>query len=79
MKALNIYKFILTLVITCDKANKINWYDDKQNLIATNFNFGERFVTKFSVKNLNCPYITFKLTGEFGEKNSKKFVPNKYD
>lgn len=42
-----------TISITCDKTNKINWYDDKQNLIATKFNFGEKFVTKFSVKNLH--------------------------
>lgn len=34
---------------------------------------------KFSVKNLNCTYITFKLTGEFGEKISKKFALSKYD
>lgn len=55
-----------TISITCDKTNKINWYDSKQNLIATKFNFGEEFVTKFSVKNSHFPYITFKLTGEFG-------------
>lgn len=67
-----------TISITCDKTNKINWYDNKQNLIATKFNFGEKFVTKYSVKNLHFPYITFKLTGEFGEKISKKFVLSKY-
>lgn len=68
-----------TISITCDKTNKINWYDNKQNLIATKFNFGEKFVTKYSVKNLHFPYIAFKLTGEFGEKISKKFVLSKYD
>ena len=68
-----------TISITCDKTNKINWYDNKQNLIATKFNFGEKFVTKYSVKNLHFPYITFKLTREFGEKISKKFVLSKYD
>ena len=43
------------------------------NLIETKFNFSEKFITKFSVKNLNCAYITFKLIGEYGEKVSKKF------
>lgn len=68
-----------TISITCDKTNKINWYDDKQNLIGTKFNFSEKFVTKFSVKNLHLPYITFKLTGEFGKKISKKFILIKCD
>ena len=36
-------------------------------------NFSEKFITKFSVKNLDLPYITFKLTGDYGEKISKKF------
>ncbi len=68
-----------TISIICDNTNKIDWYDDKQNLIDTKFNFSEKFVTKFSVKNLLFPYITFKLTGEFGEKISKKFKLIKLD
>ena len=43
------------------------------NLIDTKFNFSEKFITKFSVENLDLPYITFKLTGDYGEKISKKF------
>ena len=62
-----------TISITCDKTNKIDWYDDKRNLINTKFNFSEKFITKFSVKNLYCSHITFKLTGEYGEEVSKKF------
>ena len=42
------------------------------NLIDTKFNFSEKLITKFSVKNLNCSYIRFKLIGEYGEKVSKK-------
>lgn len=59
-----------TISISCDKANKIEWYDDKQNLIDTKFNFSEKFITKFSVKNLTSRYIIFKITGEYGEKIS---------
>lgn len=62
-----------TISITCDKTNKIEWYDDRQNLIDTKFNFSEKFTTKFSVKNLHLHYITFKLVGDYGEKVSKKF------
>lgn len=65
------YQGIISII--CDKTNRIEWYDDKQNLIDTKFNFGEIFATKFSVKNLHIPYITFGLFGEFGEKYSKKF------
>ncbi len=75
--SVNNYEGIIS--ITCDKTNKIIWYDNKQNLIATKFNFGEKFVTKFSVANLKFPYITFKLIGEFGYKNSKKFYLNEYN
>lgn len=73
---ININNYEGTISITCDKTSKIDWYDDKQNLISTKFNFSERFVTKFSVKNLYCSYIIFKLTGEYGEKFSKKFNLN---
>ena len=62
-----------TITITCDKTNKIEWYDDKMNLIELKFNFSERFITKFSVKNLHFANINFKLIGEYGEKVSKKF------
>jgi len=62
-----------TITITCDKTNKIEWYDDKMNLIDTKFNFSEKFITKFSVKNLHFANINFKLIGEYGEKTSKKF------
>lgn len=62
-----------TISIACDKTNKIEWYDNKSNLLDTKFNFGERFYTKFSVKDLHCSYVTFKLTGDYGSKLSKKF------
>lgn len=62
-----------TININCDKTNKIEWYDNELNLLDEKFNFGENFITKFSVKNLYFPYITFKLLGKYGEKISKKF------
>ncbi len=62
-----------TISITCDKTNKIEWYDDELNLLETKFNFSEKFNTRFSVKNSHCSYLMFKLTGEYGEKISKKF------
>ena len=68
---INNYEGVIS--ITCDKTNKIEWYDDKFNLIETKFNFSESFSTKYSVKNLHCSYVTFKLIGEFGEKFSKRF------
>ena len=75
---ININNYEGTISISCDKTNKIEWYDDKMNIIDTKFNFSEKFITKFSVKNLDLPYIIFKLTGEYGEKISKKFNLNKY-
>lgn len=76
---ININNYQGTITIACDKTNKIEWYDDKMNLIDTKFNFSEKLITKFSVKNLNCSYIRFKLIGEYGEKVSKNFkltLPN---
>lgn len=70
---ININNYEGTITIICDKTNKIEWFDNKLNLIDTKFNFSEKFITKFSVKNLDLPYITFKLTGDYGEKISKKF------
>lgn len=71
-----------TITITCDKTNKIEWYDNQLNLLDTKFNFSEKLVSKFAVKNLYCPYVTFKLNGEYGEKTSKKLKltsPNCFD
>lgn len=70
---ININNYEGTISVSCDKTNKITWYDDEQNVIDTKFNFGEKFVTKFSVKNLHFKYINFKLIGDFGEKISRKF------
>ena len=70
---ININNYEGTITIICDKTNKIEWFDNKLNLIDTKFNFSEKFITKFSVKNLDLPYITFKLTGDYGEKVSKRF------
>ena len=33
-----------TITIICDKTNKIEWYDNKLNLIDTKFNFSEKFL-----------------------------------
>lgn len=62
-----------TIAVTCDKTNKIEWFDENLNLLDTKYNFGEKFFTSFSVKDLRCLCLTFKLTGEHGEKVSKKF------
>ena len=70
---ININNYEGTISVACDKTNKIEWYDDKMNLIDTKYNFSEKFITKFSVKNLICKYIIFKITGEYGEKISKRF------
>ncbi|MGN1212654.1 MAG: hypothetical protein ACI4TZ_01310 [Christensenellales bacterium] len=70
---INIDNYAGTISISCDKTNKIEWYDDKFNLLATKFCFSEKFIAEFSVKNLRISYITFKLTGEYGEKVSRKF------
>ncbi len=70
---ININNYEGTISITCDKTNKIEWYDDKLNLLETKFNFGEKFFTSFSVKNLCCSYLAFKLIGEYGKKVSKRF------
>lgn len=69
----NINNYQGTISITCDKTNKIEWFDDNSNLLDTKYNFGEKFYTSFSVKDLSCSNLTFKLTGEYGEKVSKKF------
>lgn len=70
---ININNYEGTISIICDKTNKIEWFDENLNLLDTKYNFGGRFYTSFSVKNLCCTFITFKLIGEYGEKVSKKF------
>lgn len=68
----NIDNYQGTISITCDKTNKIEWFDENKNLLDTKYNFGEKFNTNFSVKDLRCSYLKFKLTGLYGEKVSKK-------
>ena len=68
----NIDNYQGTISITCDKTNKIEWFDENNNLLNTKYNFGEKFNTNFSVKDLSL-CLKFKLTGEYGEKVSKKF------
>lgn len=75
---ININNYNGTISVVCDKTNKIEWYDDKSNLIDTRYNFSEKFTTNFSVKNLYYQYITFKLFNEYGKKISKKFYLIKY-
>lgn len=70
---ININNYQGVISVECDKTNKIEWFDDKKCLLATNFNFSEKFLSKFSVKDLYCPFISFKLTGDYGEKISRKF------
>ena len=69
----NIDNYQGTISITCDKTNKIEWFDENNNLLNTKYNFGEKFNTNFSVKDLRCLCLKFKLAGEYGEKVSKKF------
>ena len=70
---ININNYQGTISVTCDKTNKIEWFDDKLNLLDTKYNFGKKFYTSISVKDLRCSYLKFKLTGEYGEKVTKKF------
>lgn len=70
---ININNYEGTISVTCDKTNKIEWYDENFNLLDTKYNFGEKLYTNFSVKDLKCMYLKFKLTGMYGEKFSKKF------
>lgn len=70
---ININNYQGTISVTCDKTNKIEWFDENKNLLDTKYNFGENFNTNFSVKDLRCLYLKFKLIGEYGEKVSKKF------
>lgn len=76
---INVNNYEGTISIKCDKTNRIDWYDDKHNIIETKFNFSKIFFTKFAVNNLCSSYITFKLTGEYGEKFSKIFYLNKIE
>ena len=76
---ININNYEGIISITCDKTNKIEWFDDKLDLISTKYNFGEKFFTNFSVKDLNSKYVIFKLTGKYGEKISKKFELLEYE
>lgn len=66
------------ITIKCDRTNKIEWFDDKGNKLETKFNFSENFTTKFSVKNLKCSFVYFKLTNGIGTKSSKKFLLSEY-
>lgn len=70
---ININNYEGTISVTCDKTNKIEWFDENKNLLDVKYNFGEKLYTSFSVKDLRRLYLKFKLTGEYGEKVSKKF------
>lgn len=70
---ININNYQGTISVTCDKTHKIEWFDENKNLLDVKYNFGKKFYTSISVKDLRCLYLKFKLTGEYGEKVSKKF------
>jgi len=61
-----------TITLVCDRTNKVEWICD--NVIKTKFNFGRKFITTFSVEDLNFPNIYFKLIGDGGETESKLFM-----
>lgn len=61
-----------SITIKCDKTNKIIWYNEN-GLIKTKYNFGRNFTNTFSINGLDCKNVYFKLTGEFGETQSKQF------
>lgn len=67
-----------TIKVVCDRTNKIEWYDDKNNRIQTKYNFAEKLNNVFSVKSLYYPFIMFKLIGPLGKMNSKKFKLEEY-
>ena len=71
------YKGIIN--VSCDKTNRIDWYDDKNNIINTQFNFAEKFNIKFYVRDLHYDYVIFKLIGDYGERISKQFILTDYD
>lgn len=70
---ININNYEGSITVTCDKTNKIIWYNDKSAEIQFNYAFGEKLISKFSVVDLHCHFVSFKLIGEYGEKISKKF------
>ena len=47
--------------VKCDKTNKIEWFSDN-NLINSKFNFGRKFITKFSVKDLSIKSLYCTLS-----------------
>lgn len=62
--------------VTVDHANKIQWICGKE-IIKTKYNIVGRFITTFSVENLEYPYIWFKLIGDGGETCSREFALRK--
>lgn len=60
------------ITVKCDKTNKIEWYDEN-GLIKTKYNFGRNFTNTLSIKGLDYKEVYFKLTGEYGETQSKLF------
>lgn len=67
-----------TILIVCDKTNKVEWYADNV-LIRTKYNLGQKFSTKFCVENLLNTELYFILIGKYGETVSKKFKLKKLD
>lgn len=62
-----------TITIKCDKVNKIEWFNEKE-LINTKYNFSRNLINVFSVKELDCDKVYFKLTNNQGSLISKNFL-----
>lgn len=61
-----------TITIDSDDVNKIEWIMDDE-IIKTKYNIVGKFITTFSVENLNGSNIRFRLLGDGGQVCSQKF------
>lgn len=65
-----------TIIVVADYANKIVWFGDSKT-INSKYNIVGKFTTKFSVENLGCKELYFKLSGKGGETISQAFLLDK--
>lgn len=70
---LDVNNYIGQISIDCGNTNRIEWYNEKGELLDKKFNFTKVFHTKFNVKNLLFNGIYFKILNNYGNYTSKVF------
>lgn len=71
--SINVDNYQGIITIFCNDTNKIEWYLDT-NKIKTKYNVVGKFITTLKLENLEGSQLSFILTGNGGQTQSRKFA-----